>query len=221
MAYAIAPDLSQHTSQEAQRRHAQRQRRTKTANPTAVAAPATANPPRSAEHNEPPPHTPSETNTSSRRRSPTGTAHRADPRREAHTVSEAFAQHAAPTVAWRTLAACKDEDVEIFFPPPSNGRPSMRPYLRALAICETCTVTEECLQESYAMESYDGVWGGEVPVARRKLALGGSGARGRIRHGTEPGYRAHELGGTPPCAACVAAHARTEHAEHPQHAKGA
>ena len=136
------------------------------------------------------------------------------PRRtSASSMTDTAGHHAIAPENWRAHAACKDHDVAIFFPPPSNGRPSLGPFERALAVCRTCAVTEQCLQESYAMESYDGVWGGETPTQRRNRARGLATPRGPIRHGTMAGYRAHELGGTPPCSMCVAAHARAEHAE--------
>lgn len=64
---------------------------------------------------------------------------------------------------WAVFAACREIDPEIFFP---NGREQ---EARALAVCATCPVVEDCLE--YAVDSREryGVWGGTTEKGRRKL----------------------------------------------------
>lgn len=64
---------------------------------------------------------------------------------------------------WAVYAACREVDPEIFFP---SGREQES---RALAICATCPVIEDCLE--YAIDSREryGVWGGTTEKSRRKL----------------------------------------------------
>lgn len=64
---------------------------------------------------------------------------------------------------WAVFAACHEADSEMFFP---NSREQES---RALAICATCPVIEDCLE--YAVDSREryGVWGGTTEKGRRKL----------------------------------------------------
>jgi WhiB family redox-sensing transcriptional regulator len=65
---------------------------------------------------------------------------------------------------WRTRAACRGADPEVFFP--ARGA-SLEP---ALEYCRRCEVRAECLQ--YALERPEntvlGIWGGLASRARRK-----------------------------------------------------
>ena len=60
---------------------------------------------------------------------------------------------------WRHLAACREEDPELFFPIGTTG-PALLQIEQAKAVCDSCSVIDECL--SWAMESGQdsGVWGG-------------------------------------------------------------
>lgn len=81
---------------------------------------------------------------------------------------------------WRKRAACKDLGAlaaEIFFP--ENTKRGVDPYVRARAICETCPVRIDCLDEAIEnKEQYD-MWGGmnlrerRKEARRRKLAAAG------------------------------------------------
>jgi WhiB family redox-sensing transcriptional regulator len=64
---------------------------------------------------------------------------------------------------WRDRAACRDADVELFFPEKGG---STRP---AKAICATCPVQAPCLQ--WALEAGErwGVYGGKSERERRRL----------------------------------------------------
>jgi WhiB family redox-sensing transcriptional regulator len=69
---------------------------------------------------------------------------------------------------WRTRAACREVDPELFFPVGTNG-PALAQIDEAKAICTGCNVTGECL--TWAMESGQetGVWGGLSEDERHAL----------------------------------------------------
>jgi WhiB family redox-sensing transcriptional regulator len=69
---------------------------------------------------------------------------------------------------WRTMAACRDVDPELFFPIGTTG-PALIQIDEAKAICRTCGVTDACL--SWAIESgqESGVWGGLSEDERRGI----------------------------------------------------
>lgn len=81
--------------------------------------------------------------------------------------------------SWWREAACVDLDPEMFFPAPSQ-RSRIR---RAVAVCCSCPVVDECLRSALRMETKrsaenrHGVWGGLTPEQRYKLARrGGAGS---------------------------------------------
>lgn len=69
---------------------------------------------------------------------------------------------------WRTRAACRDVDPELFFPVGTTG-PALVQVQEAKDICTQCSVTEDCL--SWALESGQetGVWGGLSEDERQHL----------------------------------------------------
>lgn len=69
---------------------------------------------------------------------------------------------------WRSCAACRDVDPELFFPIGNTG-PALRQIEEAKQVCGRCKVTEECLR--WALESGQdaGVWGGLSEDERRAL----------------------------------------------------
>ena len=69
---------------------------------------------------------------------------------------------------WRHRAACRDEDPELFFPIGNTG-PALSQIEEARAICQRCSVIEDCL--TWALESGQdaGVWGGLSEDERRAL----------------------------------------------------
>jgi WhiB family transcriptional regulator, redox-sensing transcriptional regulator len=64
---------------------------------------------------------------------------------------------------WAVFAACKDEQGMIFFPQTKDEE------AKALAICATCPVIEDCLDRALEMNERFGVWGGTTEKQRRKL----------------------------------------------------
>lgn len=69
---------------------------------------------------------------------------------------------------WRTRAACRDEDPDLFFPIGTSG-PALLQTERAKAVCRRCPVREQCLD--WAMDSGQslGVWGGMSETERHAL----------------------------------------------------
>ncbi|OXM73455.1 MULTISPECIES: WhiB family transcriptional regulator [Amycolatopsis] len=71
-------------------------------------------------------------------------------------------------IDWRTSAACRDEDPELFFPVSEMG-PGARQVARAKAVCASCPVRAECL--AYALDTGldNGIFGGTTEGERRSL----------------------------------------------------
>ena len=71
-----------------------------------------------------------------------------------------------PADDWRELAACRDEDPELFFPV-GSGRAANAQIKQAKAVCARCPVRARCLEAGMS-EEY-GVWGGLTEEERRAL----------------------------------------------------
>lgn len=69
---------------------------------------------------------------------------------------------------WRTLAACRDEDPDLFFPIGSTG-PALVQAEEAKAVCRGCPVREQCLRWALENSQDAGVWGGLDETERRAL----------------------------------------------------
>ena len=64
---------------------------------------------------------------------------------------------------WMNHAACRDIDIDVFFPMAQEG------VDKAAAVCRDCSVRQECL--TFALENSDlsGVWGGTSNRQRVRL----------------------------------------------------
>jgi WhiB family redox-sensing transcriptional regulator len=69
---------------------------------------------------------------------------------------------------WRHEAACRDEDPELFFPIGNTG-PALLQIDEAKAVCQSCSVTEECLLWALDTGQDAGVWGGLSEDERRAV----------------------------------------------------
>jgi WhiB family redox-sensing transcriptional regulator len=67
---------------------------------------------------------------------------------------------------WAVFSACKTEEPSLFF---ASTRADER---AALAICDTCTVADQCLEFALETRERFGVWGGTNERDRRKLFRG-------------------------------------------------
>ncbi|HEY9329395.1 MAG TPA: WhiB family transcriptional regulator [Streptomyces sp.] len=69
---------------------------------------------------------------------------------------------------WRMLAACREEDPDLFFPIGSTG-PALVQTEDAKAVCRSCPVRQECLRWALDNGQDAGVWGGLDETERRAL----------------------------------------------------
>jgi WhiB family redox-sensing transcriptional regulator len=69
---------------------------------------------------------------------------------------------------WRTQAACRHTDANLFFPAGSTGA-AVEQIDMAKAVCRTCPVQGACLRFAYETNQEAGVWGGEDEDERRRL----------------------------------------------------
>ena len=84
-------------------------------------------------------------------------------------------------MTWRTNAACRGADSNLFIP--DRGANGVAAVEKALAICATCTVRAECLEEALSRPELLGVWGGKTAVERRYMRKDHA-----HEHGTTTGY---------------------------------
>ena len=64
---------------------------------------------------------------------------------------------------WVSYAACRDSDPDLFFPGP-DGDTS-----KAIRICNSCAVREQCLDYALTVRERYGVWGGTTERERRRI----------------------------------------------------
>ncbi|PFG19171.1 WhiB family transcriptional regulator [Serinibacter salmoneus] len=69
---------------------------------------------------------------------------------------------------WRHEAACLTEDPELFFPIGNTG-PALAQIDEAKAVCQRCTVSDQCLKWALETGQDSGVWGGLSEDERRAL----------------------------------------------------
>ncbi|GAB3181162.1 WhiB family transcriptional regulator [Streptomyces incanus] len=69
---------------------------------------------------------------------------------------------------WRTRAACRDEDPDLFFPIGTSG-PALLQTEQAKGVCRRCPVRQQCLDWAMDTGQSLGVWGGTSETERRTL----------------------------------------------------
>ncbi len=69
---------------------------------------------------------------------------------------------------WRSSAACRTEDPDLFFPIGTSG-PALMQTEQAKAVCRQCPVREQCLEWALETGQSLGVWGGTSETERRAL----------------------------------------------------
>ena len=69
---------------------------------------------------------------------------------------------------WRTRAACRDTDPELFFPVGTTGQ-AVDQIESAKTICRICEAQSDCLEFALATNQESGVWGCTAEEERRKL----------------------------------------------------
>lgn len=70
---------------------------------------------------------------------------------------------------WRTRAACRAEDPELFFPLGSAGPESERQSRQAKEVCARCMVRFDCLEFAVVNGETEGIWGGMTPAERLRI----------------------------------------------------
>jgi WhiB family redox-sensing transcriptional regulator len=70
---------------------------------------------------------------------------------------------------WWELAACIDEDPELFFPVGTASHAVMVQVAAAKAVCRRCPVTARCLDWGLRTGQEAGVWGGTSEEERRAM----------------------------------------------------
>ncbi len=74
----------------------------------------------------------------------------------------------AASWAWHDRAACKGEDVVLFFGPDGERQPERDVRERkAKALCDRCPVSGQCLDYALKHREDHGIWGGTEPDERR------------------------------------------------------
>ena len=74
---------------------------------------------------------------------------------------------AAERGLWQEVAACRSSDPELFFPVGTTGH-ALDSIGRAKAICNSCTVQQECLDYALQTNQEAGLWGGFPEDERRR-----------------------------------------------------
>ncbi|MCP5029453.1 MAG: WhiB family transcriptional regulator [Actinomycetia bacterium] len=69
---------------------------------------------------------------------------------------------------WRTNAACRDTDPDLFFPVGTTG-PAIAQISAAKDICTSCDAQGSCLEFALMTNQDSGVWGGTSEEERRQL----------------------------------------------------
>ena len=69
---------------------------------------------------------------------------------------------------WRTNAACRHTDPDLFFPVGTTGD-ALSQIEAAKAVCRACPVSAPCLEYALSTNQDSGVWGAMSEDERRKL----------------------------------------------------
>jgi WhiB family redox-sensing transcriptional regulator len=69
---------------------------------------------------------------------------------------------------WRTSAACRDTDPDLFFPVGTTGL-ALDQIAAAKAVCNACVAQSACLEFALVTNQESGIWGGTSEEERRKL----------------------------------------------------
>ena len=92
---------------------------------------------------------------------------------------------------WRSLAACRSADPELFFPISLPGS-CASDVAKAKAICAKCDVRAHCLSTALALGHVHGIWGVTTEEDRERLRWQGDGAQASAENANPPRRR---LGG--------------------------
>lgn len=115
---------------------------------------------------------------------------------------------------WRTQAACRTQDPDLFFPAGTTGH-WLTQTEAAKAVCRTCPVMNTCLNWAMNQGQQDGIWGGTTKKERENLRRQQLRIAAKKRQnkeaaqppacGTTKAYYQHLMTGEPIDPACQAA----------------
>lgn len=76
-------------------------------------------------------------------------------------------------VGWQLKAACRGPQAAVFFPPTVPERRDEKRFREsnAKAICEMCSVRDDCLAYALTIREQHGIWGGLSETERRERLL--------------------------------------------------
>ena len=105
---------------------------------------------------------------------------------------------------WRDNAACRGMDVDLFYP----ERGDHEGIAAAVAICNTCTVADHCLDWALTNREFLGILGGKTAKRREQIAgrtsrMPTGKPRPQAACGTYGGYKRHLRNDDPPCQPCI------------------
>ena len=69
---------------------------------------------------------------------------------------------------WRSAAACRSADPELFFPVSGFGQ-ALKQVADAKAICASCPVRRQCLEFALRTRQAHGIWGGLTEDERASI----------------------------------------------------
>jgi WhiB family redox-sensing transcriptional regulator len=72
----------------------------------------------------------------------------------------------AAGASWRSAAACRSADPELFFPLSESGK-ALEQIAEAKVICAGCSVRRQCLEFALRTRAY-GIWGGLTELERHQ-----------------------------------------------------
>ncbi len=73
--------------------------------------------------------------------------------------------------AWRSRAACRESDTELFYHPErERGAERRWREVAAKQVCATCPVREICLRSAIDTREQHGVWGGRTVEERETIS---------------------------------------------------
>lgn len=110
---------------------------------------------------------------------------------------------------WQHRAACRGLDPDLFFPEVGSTGTEAR------AVCNTCPVRAQCLDDAINRDEKFGIWGGMAHLERRAETRrrGGRTREREITHGTLAGHRTRSKQPDGPCPICRDAAARYRNPE--------
>lgn len=86
------------------------------------------------------------------------------------TTTTQVARADVPRWGWQERAACRAENLELFFGPDGEARAQrLERETRAKVVCASCPVREACLRHALAVPERYGVWGGHTEEERHEL----------------------------------------------------